>query len=83
MAMPLQVGETTLYTVAEAAKVAGVARQTLWTAIKAGLIPTYRYAYRTFIKAEDLWEWKAKHYREDMARRKGKQQKVKATKRET
>jgi len=80
--MPLKLGEMTFYTVEEAAKVLGVSRQTLWRAVRLGIIPTVRYAYRVLMKEEDLLEWKAKHYRAEMARRrrKGKRQKVKATK---
>mgnify|MGYP000006196093 CR=1 FL=1 len=67
--MPLVVGETVLYTVEEAAKVFGVSRQTLWRAVRLGLVPTVRYAYRAFVKKEDVIAWKEKHYRVDMAQR--------------
>jgi len=82
--MPLTIDKpTTLYSVNDAAKVLGVSRVTLWKAIRAGKLPVIRYAKWHFITHQDLVAWREAHYREDMARRKGKQRKAKATKRET
>jgi len=78
--MPLKVTGT-LYTLEEAKRVFGVTRETLWKAIKRGDLPAIRYAYRVFVKEEDLIKWKAEKYRADMVRRKKKE--PSETKRET
>jgi len=70
--MPLKVTGT-LYTLEEAKRVFGVTRETLWKAIKRGDLPAIRYAYRVFVKEEDLIKWKAEKYRADMVRRKKKE----------
>ena len=70
--MPLKVTGT-LYTLEEAKRVFGVTRETLWKAIRRGDLPAIRYAYRVFVKEEDLIKWKAEKYRADMVRRKKKE----------
>jgi len=74
--MPLEVpAPTKLYSVNEAAKVLGVSRVTLWKAIYDGKLPAVKYAKWVFVSEHDLQEWKAKHYRAEMARRRGKSRK--------
>jgi len=66
--MPLKVTGT-LYTLEEAKRTFGITRETLWKAIKRGDLPAIQYAYRVFIREDDLIKWKAEKYRADMARR--------------
>ena len=82
--MPLRIDRpVTLYAIEEARKVVGVSQPTLWKAVATGKLKAVKYGHYVFIAEEDLLEWKAKHYRAEMARRKGKRQKVKTTKRGT
>jgi len=79
--MPLRIDQpTTLYTIEEARKVVGVSQPTLWKAVATGKLKAVKYGHYVFIAEDDLLEWKAKHYRAEMARRKGRQRKAKATK---
>jgi len=84
--MPLRIDRpVTLYTIEEARKVVGVSQPTLWKAVATGKLKAVKYGHYVFIAEDDLLEWKTKHYRAEMARRrrKGKRQKVKTTKRGT
>lgn len=58
-----------LISVSEASKRAGVARNTLYLAIKQGNIKCLRIGRSWFIHASDIARWKEEHYRPDMAHR--------------
>jgi excisionase family DNA binding protein len=64
----LKVDNVILLSMTEAVRLSGVSKEALRRAIRNGQLPAISAGRRTYLKPEDVMQWKERHYREFRAK---------------